>query len=128
MPNRTIKIGTRGSRLALAQTDDVIGLLHAKHNDINFEKVIIKTEGDADRSASLDKIGGVGLFTKRIEKDLLNGVIDIAVHSAKDLPAQMTEGLTIGAVPIRENNGDVSKIYLPVHGSGPVRRAGSRWF
>ncbi len=107
MPNRIIKIGTRGSRLALAQTDDVIGLLRAIHPDINFEKVIVKTEGDIDHSSSLEKIGGVGLFTKQIEKVLLDGTIDVAVHSAKDLPSQMTEGLIIGAVPIRENNGDV---------------------
>jgi hydroxymethylbilane synthase len=107
MPNRKIKIGTRGSRLALAQTDDVIGLLRAIHPDINFEKVIVKTEGDIDRSSSLDKIGGIGLFTKQIETALLDGTIDVAVHSAKDLPSQMTDGLTIGAVPIRVDNRDV---------------------
>jgi len=107
MPKRIIKIGTRGSRLALAQTDYIIELLRVKHKNTDFEKVIIKTQGDTDRKSSLDKIGGVGVFTKQIEKELLDSTIDVAVHSAKDLPSLMTEGLIIGAVPPRENNCDV---------------------
>ncbi len=107
MPKSRIKVGTRGSRLALAQADYVINLLHEKHADIKFEKIIIKTTGDTDRKSSLENIGSVGVFTKQIEKELLNGTIDIAIHSAKDLPSQMTDGLIIGAVPPRENCADV---------------------
>ncbi len=101
MAARIVTIGTRGSPLALAQSNEVIGLLKAGHPDIAFELVIIRTAGDADRSASLEAIGGTGVFTRKIESELLAGNIDLAVHSAKDLPAQMTGGLTIAAVPPR---------------------------
>ncbi len=107
MPNNMIKVGTRGSRLAQAQTDYVIHLLQQKHSNIRYEKTVIKTTGDTDRISSLENIGGVGVFTKQIEKELLDAATDIAIHSAKDLPSQMTDGLIIGAVPPRENCADV---------------------
>ncbi len=103
---KTFRIGTRGSKLALVQTEHVIELLKKKSPSVNLELVIIKTEGDIDQSTALEKIGGVGLFTKQIEKALLDNEIDIAVHSAKDLPSVMTAGLAIGAVPEREDSRD----------------------
>lgn len=99
----TFKIGTRGSQLALTQTKHVIAMLKEKNPEAILELVIIKTEGDVDQKTSLEKIGGVGLFTKQIEQALLDKTVDIAVHSAKDLPSVMTEGLTIGAIPERED-------------------------
>jgi len=107
MPNSIIKIGTRGGQLALAQTDYVIDLLRKKYAGINIERTVIKTKGDIDKISSLGTIGGDGVFTKGIEQALLDNVIDIAVHSAKDLPSIMTDKLTIGAVPPRENCADV---------------------
>ena len=107
MPKNIIKVGTRGSQLAQGQTDYVIHLLQQKHLNVQFEKTVIKTAGDTDRKSSLENIGGTGVFTKKIEKELLDSAIDIAVHSAKDLPSRMTDGLTIGAVPQREDCVDV---------------------
>jgi len=97
----TIKIGSRGSKLALAQTNYIINLFRKKHLDINVKLIIIKTTGDTDRISSLEKIGGTGVFTKKIEQALINKTIDIAVHSAKDLPSVDANGLMIGAVPER---------------------------
>lgn len=102
----TIRIGTRAGALAMAQTEFIIDLLRRNFPDIKFEIVTITTKGDADRKSPLEKIGGAGVFTKRIEMALLNNKIDIAVHSAKDLPSKMTPGLKIGAVPRRESPND----------------------
>ncbi|MFZ5979069.1 MAG: hydroxymethylbilane synthase [Candidatus Zixiibacteriota bacterium] len=101
MSSHIVKVGTRGSFLALTQTRTVIQQLSEKNPELQFELVIINTAGDIDRVTALDKIGGAGLFTKKIEQELLAGNIDIAVHSAKDLPSVMTAGLTLGAVPVR---------------------------
>ncbi len=111
----SFKIGTRGSKLALTQTKHVIAMLQEKNPGVVLELVIIKTEGDVDQKTSLEKIGGVGLFTKQIEQALLDHTIDIAVHSAKDLPSVMTDGLTIGAIPERE---DCRDAWLSRDGSG----------
>ncbi len=97
----TIRVGTRGSNLALWQATFVRETLEKHHPGIRFEQVIIKTEGDLDQKSSLSQIGGQGIFTKEIEKALLNNTIDIAVHSLKDLPSKMPEGLILGAVPER---------------------------
>ncbi len=97
----TIRVGTRGSNLALWQATFVRETLEKNHPGIHFEQVIIKTEGDLDQKSSLSQIGGQGIFTKEIEKALLNNTIDIAVHSLKDLPSKMPEGLILGAVPER---------------------------
>ena len=80
-----IKIGTRGSKLALAQCDEIINLLNKKYKNLEFEKIIIKTKGDTD-NRSLNIIGGNGLFIREIEEKLLNNEIDMAVHSMKDVP------------------------------------------
>lgn len=105
----TIKIGSRGSKLALAQTNYIINLLEEHYPDINIELVIIKTTGDIDRISSLEIIGGTGVFTKKIEQALLDKTIDIAIHSAKDLPSADTDGLIIGAVPER---GPVEDVWI----------------
>ncbi len=97
----TIRIGTRGSRLALWQADYIEHLLHEKHPDLNLQRIIIKTEGDKDQRSSLTQIGGQGVFTKAIEEALLNNEIDVAVHSLKDLPSAMPNGLVLAAVPER---------------------------
>jgi len=104
---RTIRIGTRGSQLALWQANFVEGKLREKHPEKKFQQVIIKTEGDADQKSSLTQIGGQGVFTKAIEDALLNNTIDIAVHSLKDLPSAMPNGLELGAVPQRVDVEDV---------------------
>ncbi len=106
MPN-TIRIGTRGSALALWQADFVQSRLEQCHPEYRFERKIIKTEGDRDQKSSLTKIGGQGVFTKAIEDALLAGDIDIAVHSLKDLPSAMTPGLELTAVPERGPVADV---------------------
>ena len=98
--NRTYVIGTRGSRLALAQTQLVVDALRAAHPGMRFEIREVSTQGDRD-TKPLSEIGGQGVFTKAIEDALLRNEIDIAVHSMKDLPPRLTEGLTIAAVPER---------------------------
>lgn len=96
--NQTIKIGTRGSQLALYQAELTKKLLLEKFPEITVEIVIIKTKGDKILDVALSKIGDKGLFTKEIETELLNGNVDIAVHSLKDLPTTLPEGLQLGAV------------------------------
>ncbi len=103
----TLKIGTRGSQLALWQADWVKSALLAKDPSLSIERVIIKTTGDKILDAPLAKVGGKGLFVKEIEEALLDGRIDLAVHSMKDMPADIPEGLCIGAVPKRESPFDV---------------------
>lgn len=97
---RTIRVGTRRSRLALAQADLVIGLLRAARPGREFEVVGIVTSGDR-LSAEGPLPEGKGIFTREIESALLAGKIDMAVHSLKDLPTEMPAGLRIGAVPAR---------------------------
>ncbi len=103
----TVKIGTRGSRLALWQARWVKQAIEKKHPDTAAEMVVIKTKGDKVLDVPLAKIGGKGLFVKELETALLDGQIDMAVHSMKDMPAQIPRGLCIGAVPERETPYDV---------------------
>lgn len=103
----TIKIGTRGSRLALWQANYIRNLLTNKFPDIEVELVQIKTTGDKILETALFQINDKGLFTKELEKELIEGRIDIAVHSLKDLPTELPEGLKIGAVTKRELPNDV---------------------
>ena len=102
-----IRVGTRGSNLALIQTNWAIDRLKEKFPDVEFEVKIIKTKGDKILHLSLDKIGDKGLFVKEIESQLLEGEIDLAVHSMKDMPAEVVEGLKFAAVPKREDPRDV---------------------
>jgi len=102
-----LKIGTRGSALALTQTRQVAALLQRQYPALQIDLVVIKTSGDIQKDVPLAKIGGKGLFIKEIEEALLAGTVDLAVHSMKDLPAELPEGLQIAAVPLREDPRDV---------------------
>lgn len=106
-----VRIGTRGSRLALAQAEEVCGRLAAAHEALAapgaLETVVIKTEGDRILDRPLADIGGKGLFTKEIEEALLDGRIDLAVHSMKDMETWVPDGLTIAAILPREDPRDV---------------------
>jgi hydroxymethylbilane synthase len=102
-----VKIGTRGSPLALRQSTWVKEALSGHYPYLEIEMVPIKTTGDKILDVPLATIGGKGLFVKEIEEALLERRIDLAVHSLKDMPGEIPEGLTIGAVPIREDPRDV---------------------
>ncbi|NOY70188.1 MAG: hydroxymethylbilane synthase [Deltaproteobacteria bacterium] len=107
MKKETIIIGTRGSRLALWQAEWVRDRLGEEFPDMSVELSVIKTIGDKILDVPLAKIGGKGLFVKEIEEALLSGRIDIAVHSMKDMPAELPDGLCIAAIPEREDPRDV---------------------
>ncbi|MEW5974861.1 MAG: hydroxymethylbilane synthase [Acidobacteriota bacterium] len=96
-------IGSRGSKLALYQSNWVKSELEKQHPGLQVEIRIIKTSGDLFTEAPLSKIGGKGLFTKEIEEALIRTDIDLAVHSLKDLPTVLPEGLCLGAVSRRED-------------------------
>ena len=104
---RSIRIGSRGSQLALAQVDEVIGILG--HREIGVK--IFDTAGDRDRETPLDKVAGTDFFTDRLERALLGKEIDLAVHSAKDLPDRRQEGLMIAMItdPIDSDDALVSR-------------------
>lgn len=104
---RKIRVGSRGSRLALAQADIIIGCLKERFPEIDFEIVEIKTTGDKLQEVSLDKIGGKGAFVKEIEEALLCDDIDIAVHSLKDVPPIIHQELMLAVYYKRENPADV---------------------
>lgn len=95
---KIIKIGTRGSQLALYQAKKVKATLEMLFPDLQVELEIIKTKGDKILDVALSKIGDKGLFTKEIENALIDGTVDLAVHSLKDLPTTLPEGLKLGAV------------------------------
>ena len=122
----TLRIGTRGSELALYQANAVAELL-ARHASIATDIVVIKTSGDRLADASLAQIGGKRLFVKEIEDGLLAGDIDLAVHSSKDMPALLPGGLHVGAVLRREDPHDalVLPTALPVAGTAPSGQARS---
>jgi hydroxymethylbilane synthase len=100
-----IRIGTRSSALALAQATSVATALRAQGHE--SEIVPMRTEGDRLATARLAAVGGKGLFVREIEDALLAGSIDVAVHSLKDLPAELPDGLTLAAFPAREDPRDV---------------------
>ena len=102
-----LRIGTRTSELALTQTRAVAAQLQAAHPDLEIEEVHLTTSGDRDQTTPLDAQGGVGLFTKELERALLADECDLAVHSLKDLPTTLPDGLLLGAVPPREQPWDV---------------------
>jgi len=104
---QVIRIGTRGSALAVWQAEWVRTQLLALHSGCEVELVKIKTTGDKILDVPLAQVGGKGLFVKEIEAALLDERVDIAVHSMKDMPAEIPPGLCIGAVPKRENPLDV---------------------
>ncbi len=98
-----LRIGTRGSKLAIAQSKWVKDQIEARYKDIRVELVKIKTKGDKILDSPLSKIGGKGLFVKEIENALLRNEVDIAVHSIKDVPSELPDGLEIAVYPKREN-------------------------
>lgn len=102
---KKIVIGTRGSQLARWQANWAQNELQRQHQGLEVEVRIITTKGDRVLDVSLPKLGaqGKGLFTRELEDEMLAGRIDVAVHSLKDLPTEMTEGLRIGAITIRED-------------------------
>ena len=105
-PTRTIRIGSRKSQLALVQTYWVKDQLQQKFPDITFEVHAMATQGDKILDVALAKIGDKGLFTKELELGMLNQETDFAVHSLKDLPTHLPDGLTLAAVTERENPAD----------------------
>lgn len=108
-------MGTRGSALALAQSQAIARRVEEEHG-ISVEVEVIRTTGDL-QDGPLSTIGGKGLFTKEIDEALLEGRVDFAVHSLKDLPTDLPAGLSLGAVPLREDPRDVL--------IGPVDQASS---
>jgi hydroxymethylbilane synthase len=106
MNRRTVRLGTRGSALALWQANWTKRELESRWPDLHVDLVPIKTTGDKILDVPLAKIGGKGLFTKEIDEALLDGRIDIAVHSMKDVPFQLPDGIEFGAIPEREDARD----------------------
>jgi hydroxymethylbilane synthase len=98
-----VKIGTRGSKLAIIQAEMVKKLLLEKDSMLKVDIIIIKTKGDKILDSPLSKIGDKGLFTKELETALLTNRIDLAVHSLKDLPTELPEGISLGGVLKRED-------------------------
>ena len=103
---RKMRIGTRGSRLARWQANWVAERLRRLNPELEVELIEIKTYGDRDRTSPLAAIGGVGLFTKEIQRAVRDGSVDVAVHSLKDLPTQPVDELLLVAVPTREDVAD----------------------
>ncbi|HBE78255.1 MAG TPA: hydroxymethylbilane synthase [Firmicutes bacterium] len=103
---KKIIVGTRGSSLALAQTRLIIAAIQEKFPQLELKPITISTSGDLILDQTLEKVGGKGLFVEEIEEALSTGFIDIAVHSMKDLPAQIGDGLVIAAVSKREDPRD----------------------
>ena len=132
-----LRIGTRGSPLALVQAGEVRARLAAAHGlaPERIDVEIIRTSGDMIRDRPLSEVGGKGLFTKEIEEALLAGRIDLAVHSAKDMPTVLPAGLAIVAVLPREDPRDVfisrgaprCASCRTARSSAPRRCAARRW-
>ena len=126
-------IGTRGSKLALAQAEYVKNRLQKHYPQNSYELKIISTKGDREQKKALDQIGDKGLFVREIEQELLDGTISLAVHSMKDMPAEQPSGLVFAHAWKREDPRDVlilreavSLEELPQHaviGTGSRRRA-----
>ena len=119
-----IRIGTRRSPLALAQAEWVQGRIRAHYPQAVVEMVAIRTSGDRFQNLPIEKIGTKGVFIKEIEEALLEGAIDVAVHSMKDLPTELLEELAIAAVPEREDPRDA--LISHVAGSLAELPAGAR--
>jgi hydroxymethylbilane synthase len=120
----TLRIGTRGSRLARWQAEWVANRLRGCHPGLNVALVEIRTRGDRDRRSPLAAIGGTGLFTKEIQRAVLDRSVDVAVHSLKDLPTEGPDRLVLAAVPKREDVADA--LIAPVHQTLQSLPAGSR--
>jgi len=104
--SNVVRVGTRGSALALRQTELVLAELRPLYPELDFQVNTIRTQGDANFAAPLVGMG-LGVFVKEIEQQLLSGQLDLAVHSLKDLPTQLPEGLELGALLGRQDPRDV---------------------
>src|SRR3984957_8762315 len=102
----TLRLATRGSPLALRQTELVSGLLRQAHPGLEVEPVVVRTQGDRDSLTPLDQIGGQGVFVTEVEAAVAEGRAEAAVHSAKDMPSVMPAALVLGAVPRRADPRD----------------------
>jgi hydroxymethylbilane synthase len=123
----TIRVGTRGSRLARWQANWVAEQLRRLNPRLEIEIVEIKTHGDRDRNTPLAAIGGMGLFTKEIQRAVHEGLVDVAVHSLKDLPTQGMDELLLAAVPVREDVADalIAPAYRTIEGLPQGARVGT---
>jgi hydroxymethylbilane synthase len=110
-PTRTIRIGSRKSQLALVQTHWVRDELQKQFPDLTFEVQTMDTQGDKVLDVSLSKIGDKGLFTQELEDGMVRGDIDFAVHSLKDLPTRLPEGLMLGCITEREDPADALVVH-----------------
>jgi hydroxymethylbilane synthase len=120
-----LRIGSRGSQLALWQANHIAALLRGRGNEVEIE--IIKTTGDKITDVPLAKVGTKGMFTKEIEEALAAGRVDLAVHSLKDLPTEITSGFEIAAVPKRDDPRDVfcSRKYASIEALPKAARVGT---
>ena len=109
-----VVVGTRGSKLALTQSQWVVSQLEACNPEVEFQIKIIKTKGDMIQNIPLDKIGDKGIFVKEIEQQLLDGEIDLAIHSMKDMPSEVCPGLMFTYTPVREDPRDVLILKHPI--------------
>ncbi len=125
--NDTLRLGTRGSALARAQTALVAAQLKELNPGLAVEEIIVRTRGDAMLGSPIHELGGKGLFVKEIEDALLQGKIDAAVHSLKDLPSELPEGLILASIPEREEPWDalVSRGGESIRGLAPGSRIGT---
>jgi hydroxymethylbilane synthase len=120
---RRIRLGTRGSALAVAQARWLQAALQALEPGLAVELVVIRTSGDRIQDRSLAEAGGKGLFVKEIDEALLREEVDLAVHSLKDLPAELAPGVSLAAVPEREDPGDLLLARPPASLAGLCRGA-----
>lgn len=122
-----LKLGTRGSALALRQAAHVAGLLRARHPELEVEQVVIRTEGDLRADVPLEAVGERGVFVRQLQHALLAREIDLAVHSLKDLPTSEPPGLVIAAVPPRADPRDALVLREPggLHSLPPGARVGT---
>lgn len=121
MQNQRIRIGTRGSKLALLQTDLVIAAWKKAYPEYDFEKVVLSTRGDRIKELPLQEFGGKGAFVEEFESALIRGEIDAAVHSAKDMPACCREGTCIAGVLPAASSRDV---LVTIKGGGCIGKSG----
>ena len=127
MSTDVLRIATRKSPLALWQAEHVRARLQALHPGLQVELLTMSTQGDRILDSPLAKIGGKGLFVKELEQGMLDGRADIAVHSMKDVPAELPEGLCIGAILEREDPQDafVSNRYASIDALPESARVGT---
>lgn len=121
MSNTTLILGTRGSKLALAQSEMMAAALRAAHPGLKVELKIITTKGDRILDVALSAVGDKGLFVKELEQALLDREVDFCVHSAKDLPSLIPTGLTLAAFPERADPRDALVVTAATAGETPPR-------